>query len=131
MYKGDLSNEAPKRVLVNADILLIKFPIIEKKFKFLPVKGVDIKFDRILLNKFYVYTTHAGVTLELVSFEYDDNELELLYNNLDRVGTNPFRYYSAYSSPKKLAADLPYRPEVVGVIDPEHQLMYGKWGLDF
>ena len=131
MYKGDLSNEAPKRVLVSADILLIKFPIIEKKFKFLPVKSVDIKFDRILLNKFYVYTTHAGVTLELVSFDYDDNELELLYNNLDRVGTNPFRYYSAYSSPKKLAADLPYRPEVVGVIDPEHQLMYGKWGLDF
>lgn len=131
MYKGDLSNEMPKRVLVNADVLLIKFPTIEKKFKFIPVKGVDIKFDRILLNRFYNYTTHAGVTLELVSFEYDDDELELLYNNLDRVGTNPFRYYSHYSSPKKLAADLPYRPEVVGVIDPEHQLMYGTWGLDF
>jgi hypothetical protein len=131
MYKGDLSNEAPKRVLVNSDVLLIKMPKIEKKYKFLSVKSEEILFDRLLLNKFYVYTTHAGVTLELISFEYKEKELERLYNDIERAGTNPFRYYTAYSSPKALASDLPYRPEVIGVIDPEHQLMYGKWGLDF
>jgi hypothetical protein len=131
MLKGDISNDMPKRVLVNADVLFIKFPIVKKKLKIFSVKGEEVKYDRILLNKFYVYTTHAGVTLELVSFDYGHDELELLYNDIDRVGTNPFRYFSSYSSPKKLAADLPYRPEVVGVIDPAHQLMYGRWGMDF
>ena len=131
MLKGDISNDMPKRVLVNADILFIKFPIIKKKFKIFPVMSEDIKYDRLLLNKFYIYTTHAGVTLELVSFDYGYDQLELLYNDIDRVGTNPFRYFSSYSSPKKLVADLPYRPEVIGVIDPQHQLMYGRLGLDF
>jgi hypothetical protein len=131
MYKGDLSNEAPKRVLVNLDILLIKTTTVAKKFKVLPVKKVELGFDKFLLNKFYVYTTRAGVTLELVSFEYNSDELEVIYNDMERVGTNPFRYYNSYPSPKKLVADLPYRPEVVGVIDPQHQLMYGKWGMDF
>jgi hypothetical protein len=131
MLKGDISNDMPKRVLVNADVLFIKFPILKKKLKIFSVKGEEVKYDRMLLNKFYVYTTHAGVTLELVSFDYGHDELELLYNDIDRIGTNPFRYFSSYSSPKKLAADLPYRPEVIGVIDPAHQLMYGRWGMDF
>lgn len=131
MLKGDISNDMPKRVLVNMDILLVKFPVVKKKFKFFPKTDYEIKYDRFLLNKFYVYTTQAGVTLELVSFEFEEDKLELMYNDLDRVGTNPFRYWSYYSSPKKLVADLPYRPEVVGVIDPEHQLMYGHWGMDF
>jgi hypothetical protein len=131
MYKGDLSNEMPKRVLVNADVLFIKSTTITKKFKFIPVKDVQVAYDRFLLNKFYVYTTRAGVTLELVSFEFDYEEMELLFNDIDRVGTNPFRYFSSYLSPKKLVADLPYRPEVIGVIDPANQLMYGRLGLDF
>lgn len=130
MYKGDLSNEMPKRVLVNADILFIKTPVVEKKFKILSVTSNKVGYDKFLLNKFYVYTTRAGVTLELVSFEFDYDKLELLYNDIDRVGTNPFRYFSSYASPKKLVAELPYRPEVIGVIDPEHQLMYGSLGLD-
>jgi hypothetical protein len=131
MYKGDISNDMPKRVLVNADILFLKSTTITKKFKFIPVKDVQVVYDRFLLNKFYVYTTRAGVTLELVSFEFDYEEMELLFNDIDRVGTNPFKYFSSYDSPKKLVADLPYRPEVVGVVDPAHQLMYGRLGMDF
>jgi len=131
MYKGDISNDMPKRVLVNADILFIKSTTVIKKFKFIPVKDVQVAYDRFLLNKFYVYTTRAGVTLELVSFEFDYEEMELLFNDIDRVGTNPFKYFSSYDSPKKLVADLPYRPEVVGVVDPAHQLMYGRLGMDF
>lgn len=131
MYKGDISNDFPKRVLVNAEILFIKTRVTKKKFKFIKKFHDDIQYDRLLLNKFYVYTTHANVTLELVSFEYSQDELEVVYNALETAGTNPFRYFAAYGSPKKLAADLPYRPEVVGVIDPEHKLMYGHWGIDF
>lgn len=131
MYKGDISNDFPKRVLVNADILLIKQRTVQRKLLVMKKYHDDLRYDKFLLNKFYVYTTRAGVTLELVSFDYGDKQLELIYNEMERVGINPFRYYSAYASPKKLIEDLPYRPEVVGVIDPKHQLMYGHWAIDF
>ena len=50
---------------------------------------------------------------------------------LDNMGTNPFRYFTAYESVGHLVAELPYRPEVVGVLDkPERLLRYGHWGLD-
>jgi len=131
MLNGDISNAAPKRVLINADILLIKQTKIKKKFKVLKILEEEIGFDKFLLNKFYLFSSRQGLTLELVSFDYKLDKLEVIYNDMDRVGLNPFRGFSYYPSPKKLAAELAYRPEVVGVIDPEHQLMYGKWGLDF
>ena len=132
MYKGDLSNALPKRVLVNVEPLLIKTKEVVKKFKFIPVETEKLLYDRLLLNKFYLYTSRSEVTLELISFDYSESEMEKMYNEIDRVGTNPFRYYSSYKSAKKLVDDLPYRPEVVGVIDiPERRLMYGHWGLDF
>jgi hypothetical protein len=131
MYKGDISNDTPRRVLVNAEVLFIKTQTIYRRFFLLKDIKENLTFDKFLLNKFYVYGTRNGLTLEMVSFDYKDDKLELIFNEIERLGTNPFRYYSHYQSPKKLAADLPYRPEVVGVIDPAHQLMYGKWGLDF
>jgi hypothetical protein len=121
----------PRRVLVNSKYLFIKTETVYKKFVFLKKRAENLTFDKFLLNKFYVYTTRNGVTLELISFEYSDEKLELIFNEIDRAGVNPFKYHKHYASPRKLAADLPYRPEVIGVIDPEHQLMYGKWGLDF
>ena len=131
MYKGDISNDMPRRVLVNSKYLFIKTETVYKKFVFLKKRAENLTFDKFLLNKFYVYTTRNGVTLELISFEYNDEKLEIIFNEIDRAGVNPFKYHKHYASPRKLAADLPYRPEVIGVIDPEHQLMYGKWGLDF
>lgn len=132
MYKGDLSNDMPKRVLVSMEPLTITEQVVSKKLKFIPVKEERVLYDRFLLNKLYLYTTRAGVTLELVGFGKTDSEMEVIYNEIDRVGTNPFRYYSGYKSVKKLVSDLPFRPEVVGVIDiPENRLMYGHWALDF
>jgi hypothetical protein len=74
----------------------------------------------------------GNLNLELISFKHDDDELERMFNEMDRTGINPFRYWQTYKSPSKLAKDLPYRPEVIGVIDiPENRLMYGHWALDF
>ena len=130
MYKGDISNDAPKRVLVAENLIIIKQPRIEKKFKFIPTVKHDIVYDRVLLNKLYQYTTRHGVTLELVSFDHKLEDLELIYNELDRAGVNPFRGFSYYKSPNKLASDLAFRPEVIGVLDPDNQLVYGSFGLD-
>ena len=131
MKNGDISNELPRRIIVVSDIFLTVELKVEKKLKFFPVPKVDKKIRREILSFLYLYTTKNGVTLELASFELDQDELSKTVDVLDSMGTNPFRYFSAYDSVDHLVAELPYRPEVVGVLDtPTRLLRYGHWGLD-
>lgn len=131
MKNGDISNELPRRIIVVSDIFLTVELKVEKKLKFFPVPKVDKKIRREILSFLYLYTTKNGVTLELASFELDQDELSKTVDVLDSMGTNPFRYFSAYDSVDHLVAELPYRPEVVGVLDtPNRLLRYGHWGLD-
>jgi hypothetical protein len=131
LKNGDISNELPRRIIVVSDIFLTVELKVEKKLKFFPVPKVDKKIRREILSFLYLYTTKNGVTLELASFELDQDELSKTVDVLDSMGTNPFRYFSAYDSVDHLVAELPYRPEVIGVLDiPNRLLRYGHWGLD-
>jgi hypothetical protein len=131
LKNGDISNELPRRIIVVSDIFLTVELKIEKKLKFFPVPKVDKKIRREILSYLYLYTTKNGVTLELASFDIDQEELGKTVDVLDSMGTNPFRYFSAYDSVNHLVAELPYRPEVIGVLDtPNRLLRYGHWGLD-
>lgn len=132
MRNGDISNELPKRILVVSDIFLTVELNVKKVLKIFPVAKVDKKIRRDILSYLYLYTTKQGVTLELVSYELSDEDLSKVIDMLDSMGTNPFRYFSSYESVNHLVAELPYRPEVVGVLDtPTRLLRYGHWGLDF
>jgi len=132
MRNGDISNELPKRVLVIMDIFMTVEVSVKKRFKVIPVPVVEKKLRRDILSSLYLFTTNRGVTLELVSYDLDEEELSASMEYIDKVGTNPFRYFSSYDSINHLMADLPYRPEVIGVIDaPNNLLRYGHWGLDF
>lgn len=131
MKNGDISNELPRRIVVVSDIFLTVELTMKKKFKFFPVPEVDKKIRRDILSYLYLYTTKNGVTLELVSFNLEQEDLAKTVDVLDSMGTNPFRYFSAYESIDHLVAELPYRPEVIGVLDtPSRLLRYGHWGLD-
>ena len=132
MYKGDISNDLPKRVIVVADTFLEADIVMKKVLRIFSVPEKDIKINRTMLSYLYVFGQKMGYTMEVVSFTLEDKDLELLVEQLDHMGTNPFRYFTSYKSPDKLIAELPYRPEVVGVLDlPERMLRYGHWGLDF
>jgi hypothetical protein len=132
MRNGDISNELPKRILVTTDVFSIVEPSIKKRFKVIPVIHKDLKIRKDILSRFYVFTTRQGVTLEVISYDINDNDLSELMLTLDAMGTNPFRYSRAYESIEDVVKDLPYRPEVVGVIDlPKNLLRYGHWGMDF
>ena len=73
----------------------------------------------------------GGITLEMFSYELNQDDINLLHDELDRAGTNPFRYATSYKSSKALVGDLPYRPEVLGVCDiPSRKLLYGHWSYD-
>lgn len=132
MKNNDLSNELTKRVLVTIETLRVEDVKIEKVLGLIPVIKKEYHYDRSILSRFYLFADRSAYTLELVAFDLNNPELQEVIDELDELGTSPFRYYSAYRSPQHLVAELPYRPEVAGVIDvPSRQLMYGHWGLDF
>jgi hypothetical protein len=132
MLKGDISNELPQRVIVVADVFLNTDVEVTKRFKIFSTKKINKTVRRELLSSLYLTTTRRGITLELVSFDLSEEQLAEVIDFLDKKGTNPFRYFMSYGSIDELIRELPYRPEVVGVLDiPNRLLRYGHWGLDF
>ena len=132
MQNGDLSNALTKRVLVVVDTIREEQLEVKKILGLVPSVRKTYSYNRAVVSRFYLFADRSSVTLELVSFDMDEEDLGKLVEELDEVGTNPFRYYTAYDSIDRLVAELPYRPEVAGVIDlPQRLLRYGSWGLDF
>lgn len=131
MQNGDISNALPMRVLVTTDVIVDTYDEKVKKFGIPRVKK-RIEYNRLVLSHLYMVTLKRGWTMELVSFSHSEKELADVVLYLDKFGTNPFRYATAYKNIDKLVEELPYRPEVIGVIDmPTRLLRYGRWGLDF
>jgi hypothetical protein len=132
MRKGDISNELPRRVIVISDTFIDYEVTVKKRLKVIPVKDKKANFNRTLLSRLYVFAQNIGYTMELASFTLKEEELSLVVDKLDHMGTNPFRYFTVYESIDHLINELPYRPEVVGVLDlPTRLMRYGHWGLDF
>jgi hypothetical protein len=132
MRNGDISNELPKRILVVEDVFLLIELETKKLLKFVPVSKELKKVRKDVLSYLYLYTVKQGITLELISFDLSEEQLSEVIDFLDSKGTNPFRYFMSYGSIDELVRELPYRPEVVGVLDtPNRLLRYGHWGLDF
>jgi hypothetical protein len=131
LRKGDISNDLPRRIIVTTDTFLTVEVTVKKKLKVFPVPKIDRKINRQYLSWLYLYTTKNGTTLELVSYDMSEEDLKSLVDMLDEMGTNPFRYYTSYEKVDHLVNELPYRPEVLGVLDrPDRLLRYGHWGLD-
>ena len=132
MYKGDISNDLPKRIIVTTDTFFDYDITVKKVLKVIPVASKEAKLNRTLLSRLYVYSQNKGYTMELASFTLSEDALQEMIDRLDEMGTNPFRYFTKYESVDHLVSELPYRPEVVGVLDlPTRMLRYGHWGLDF
>ena len=98
MLKGDISNDLPQRILVTTDVILDVEVKIEKKLKVFKVPRIDRKLRREVASFLYLMSVRKGVTLELISFDLEEKQLSDIMDWLDKVGTNPFRYYSVYAS---------------------------------
>jgi hypothetical protein len=132
MQFGDISNDIPQRIIVTADVFtLVEFEDLPKKFRLVKRTKKKVSFKKEVLSKLYLWGMQTPYTLELASFDLKQEELQKLYDTLDEYGTNPFRYCVSYSSVQDLVNQLPYRPELIGVIDkPDRLLRYGSWGMD-
>lgn len=132
MQGNDISNSLPKRVIVIADVITDTYDDEKKLLGFIPIKQKRREYNRLVLSHLYMVSLNKGITMELVSFNHSEDEMTDLMLYLDKVGTNPFRYGNSYKSVDTLVKELPYRPEVIGVIDiPSRLLRYGRWGMDF
>jgi len=131
MYKGDISNAFTRRELVTTDAVLTWESSIKKVFGIIPKVEKKYAFNSQILSRIYLWATRSEYTYELVTFDLNEKELDALIESLEKIGTNPFRYATVYTSIDHLIAELPYRPDVVGVMDrPDRLLRYGSWGMD-
>ena len=83
MRKGDISNELPKRVIVTTDVFLKVDVSVKKKYKIFSTVEKNKTIRRDILSRLYLFTTNRGVTLELASFDMDEEELAVF---VDRLG---------------------------------------------
>lgn len=131
MQGGDISNETPRRAIVSVDCFLDREPVIKKLLGFIPKAEERITYNRGMLARFWRYSSNNGFILELVGFGYSQDEMDQIIDDLDNLGANPFRYGKAYRVVADLVAELPYRGDVVCVIDiPSRALRYGSWYYD-
>ena len=131
MQGGDLSNETPKRVAVAVDCFLNREPVIKKLLGLIPHVTEEVTYDRAMLSRFWRYSKDNGFILELVGFGYSPKQMDEFMEDLDNLGTNPFNYAKAYKVVADLVSEIPYRNELVCVIDiPSRALRYGSWYYD-
>ena len=84
-----------------------------------------------MLSRFWRYSKDNGFILELVGFGYSPKQMDEFMEDLDNLGTNPFNYAKAYKVVADLVSEMPYRNELVCVIDiPSRALRYGSWYYD-
>jgi hypothetical protein len=130
MKGGDISNEIPLRVAVAIDCILDRRPVA-KKVLGIPVFSEESTYSRQSLSLFWRFAEKYGYRLELVGFGYTQKEMDEVLEDLDNLGTNPFNYALAYPVVADLIAELPYRPELKGVVDiPSRALRYGSKFID-
>lgn len=131
MRGGDLSNETPKRVAVTTDCIIRRVPVISKILGVIPYSHEEIEYDRAMLSRLWNYSAKSGYILELVGFGVKPEDMQDYMDDLDNLGTNPFNYAKAYYVVADLVAEMPYRNELVCVIDiPSRSLRYGSWYYD-
>ena len=93
MKHGDISNELPKRLLVTTDLIMDIKVSVKKKLLIIPSVKINKTFRRDILSYLYLYTSRAGVTLELVSYNLDEENL-----------SEAMRLYQKNPSPRRLIA---------------------------
>ncbi len=135
MYRGDISNDTPPRIIVVIDVVVqseekVSKPLFGKSKSTKTITGLN----NAQLSKLWNASFNYGLAIELAAFEEDgwsQEDVDKLMSRLDNRGGNPFNYSELFGSFHDLVGELPYRPNLKAVIDLSHQVArYGSWGLD-
>lgn len=130
MQGGDISNVTAPRLLVTYEALSEEKTDTKKFLGFTTGTTTRRDLNPVALTRIWRYTQRLPVIVELVNFGVDQQEADRRLEQMDRRGTNPVNYSVVYDDVEELIGDLPYRPDVLGVIDvPENQSRYGSRGM--
>jgi hypothetical protein len=131
MRGGDISNETPPRVFVTLDVVSTPKVEMVKVLGLIPKAEVSFEWDMRRLQQIWNITNKYGLIAELVAFNYSQEEVDKMLDQLDEQGINPFNYGMAFKDTDSLVEQLPYRFNVRGVVDVSEKVArYGSWGIE-
>lgn len=130
MQGGDISNAIPGRIIVTHDYVTYDAPRPKKLLGIVVGTAHERQVSSETLSLLSRLTAKVDARLELVVFDTDDSGADEVLAEIDKRSWQPFNYARGYESPMALVSDLPYRPEVLGVIDvAERMPAYGSYGI--
>jgi len=131
MQKGDISNVVPQRLIVTWDALTEDVVVPKKRFGIITTgHTVERRLVSSVLLTLWNFSEAVPVTVELTCFGVDIHTATERLDALDARGGHPITQVSTYLDIYDLINDLPYRPDVVGVLDvEENTARYGGRGI--
>jgi hypothetical protein len=131
---GDISNETPPRIIVTIDVV-VKSEVEEKRRLLGSSEERKVlSLDHLALSHLWNVANKYGLSVELAGFAselWTQAQLDTLMERLDRRGANPFNYAELYPNIDEFIGDMPYRPNLKGIIDlPERVARYGSKGVE-
>jgi hypothetical protein len=132
MRGGDISNETPRRLIVVIDVIGSSEVEEDKKLLRRSVtKRSEVSYDNRVLSYLWNFSSKHGLSVELVAFAdevWEQSDLDRVMARLDGRGANPFNHAEVYPSVEDFINDLPYRPNLQGVVDMHQRAArYGSW----
>ena len=134
MQDGDLSNDLTRRYFVVADVVFFRDSTASTHrsgwFTRTAYQRDLWAPDLRVLSMLWQWSNTLGVRLELVFYTDRPSDAGGMWALLEKSAANPFMDWHTFTSPDEVQDLLPYRPDVLGVIDlPQRILMYGGRGL--
>jgi hypothetical protein len=131
MRGGDISNDTPGRVIATIDCFIDKEIVERRTLGLFKRAEIEYQYNRAYISRLWHFSANSGVVLELAGFGYSQESMDQVLEDLNNLGTNPFGYAKAFADIDELIAELPYRPELIGVVDiPGNALRYGSKYID-
>jgi hypothetical protein len=135
MRNGDISNASPPRIIVTMETVT-ESELTEDK-GFLRSTKMVRKVTRLNnpgISHLWNLATKFGLSVELAGFEDDywtQQMMDDFMERMERRGSNPFNYSELYATITDLIDELPYRPNLRGVVDvPGRVARYGSYGVE-
>jgi hypothetical protein len=130
VLNGDISNGTPSRIIVTYDYITREVPVPKKILGVVVGTSHTREIDPVSLSALSRLSAKVDVRLELAVFHADDVKADEILADLDRRSWQPFNYARGYESAMELVSVLPYRPEVLGVIDvADRAAGYGTYAI--
>lgn len=133
MIKGDISNATPLRLIVVMDVVA-QSHLEEKGVLIKSSQRTSIVPNNLALSQLWNISDKFGLSVELAAYKteaWTQKDLDSFMERLERRGANPFNYAELYDSIDDFISDLPYRPNLQGVVDlRERVARYGSWGIE-